>query len=702
MTKKFMLLIVMAVAVLSIILIAVWGTLPESQNQSPVTSLSFQNYEINSEGDKIINVLGEVTSDDPYYILQYIYLPNNADIDVIVTSSFDNVTVLVDSIKQEVLVNFSTLDSIGQNVSIRIIDQKTFTLVALISLTFLLGCDNKQVTVSFEENGGNAINDITVIQKNLLDEPLAIREGYTFEGWYEDVELSTSFDFNQEIIRNITLYANWEINAYSLTFLANNNTDDIVVSGNYNTTITFPTNPEKVGYEFGGWYLDDEGNSEFTSTRIPSEDSILTAHWIQNQYTVNFFLDSSQSPVYTEEVLHGEAVANSPAIPVVTGMNGSWDKSTSNVTSDLNVYVEYSKKVFTITFKDFEENSYSTLTLEYGDSVTPPTTPSRLGYDFIGYYSPEQEINIDFSTYTVTEDLVLVDAFQIQSFNVMFFGGEEGTLIGSVQYIDYGNSAIAPTEGYDRDGYTFTNWDIAFDSVTGDLNVSAVYTINQYDAVFDANGGVYSDTSETLSITQDYNSNVAVPEVPTKAGFIFVGWYLDLDYSNEVYFGTGIPMSIDGFTVYAKWQELAATTYTVSGTYYFEQVGIATDGLSTDGIYTQTSSESYTPFINILYDTSMSPVREIEGYVFDKFVVDPTPYCNKIAEFLGTEITSSTEMILERERCPRVLNPDDRKQMKQVIEQLSSERYLRILNKLTKEYEACDWDSFESIKQIQL
>ena len=88
--------------------------------------------------------------------------------------------------------------------------------------------------------------------------------------------------------------------------------------------------------------------------------------------------------------------------------------------------------------------------------------------------------------------------------------------------------------------------------------------------------------------------------------------------------------------------------------------------------------------------------------VFDKFVVDPTPYCNKIAEFLGTEITSSTEMILERERCPRVLNPDDRKQMKQVIEQLSSERYLRILNKLTKEYEACDWDSFESIKQIQL
>jgi hypothetical protein len=125
MTKKFMLLIVLAISVLSIIFIAVWGTLPESQNQSPVTSITFENYEINEEDDKIINVLDIVTEENPYYTLHYTYLPDNAAIDVIVTSSTDDVTVLVDYIKQEVLVNFSTTSSIGQNVSIRITDQKT-------------------------------------------------------------------------------------------------------------------------------------------------------------------------------------------------------------------------------------------------------------------------------------------------------------------------------------------------------------------------------------------------------------------------------------------------------------------------------------------------------------------------------------------------------------------------------------------------
>lgn len=125
MTKKFMLLIVLAISVLSVILIAVWGTLPESQNQSPVSSISFVDYEINEENDKIINVLGIVTEENPYYTLEYTYLPDIAAIDVAVTSSSDDVTVLVDCIKQEVLINFSNTASIGQNVSIRIFDQKT-------------------------------------------------------------------------------------------------------------------------------------------------------------------------------------------------------------------------------------------------------------------------------------------------------------------------------------------------------------------------------------------------------------------------------------------------------------------------------------------------------------------------------------------------------------------------------------------------
>lgn len=125
MSKKFMLLIVLAISVISIIGVAVWGTLPESQNQPSVTTIRFKDYEINEANDKIINVLNIVTEEDHYYTLAYDYLPEDAAIDVTVRSSSNEVTAKVDTIKQEVLVDFSTAASIGKNVTIRIVDKKT-------------------------------------------------------------------------------------------------------------------------------------------------------------------------------------------------------------------------------------------------------------------------------------------------------------------------------------------------------------------------------------------------------------------------------------------------------------------------------------------------------------------------------------------------------------------------------------------------
>ncbi|XFA99085.1 InlB B-repeat-containing protein [Candidatus Izemoplasma sp. B36] len=501
------------------------------------------------------------------------------------------------------------------------------TIFTFLVLTVLVGCVGQEVIVSFEENGGVAISDSTVVQKSTINEPMISRDGYTFLGWYEDEALTTLFDFSTEIVRNITLYAKWDINSYNLTFVFNNNTDDLVINDLYSTIIPFPEVPVKEGYTFSGWYLDLEENTEFTINRMPSSDTTVYAKWVQNEYVVNFYLDSSSTtPTYTEAVLHGESVENVPAIPVVTGKDGAWSESLTNVTSDLDVYLEYETQVFTITFKDYDGNVYNTLDLEYGSNIVPTSTPSRTGYDFIGYYSPVLERNIDLTTYTVTTDLELVDNYQIQSFSVSFFGGELGALLGNVQFIEYGSSAVAPTEGYDKVGYSFTGWDVDFSNITADLTVNALYTINQYTVNFDANGGLFSDDSDIIALTENYNSNITVPEVPTKDGFIFTGWYLDLTYENEVYFGTGIPNPVDGFTVYAKWVELVSTKYTVSGTYYFEQMGISTDELALDGIYTVTDSESYTPFINILYDTDISVVRDIEGYEFYKYVYNGVEY----------------------------------------------------------------------------
>jgi len=125
MTKKLLLIVVVVMSLLSVILIAVWGTLPESQNLPKASMISFQNYELNDDDEKLINVYGIVTNENPYYTLSYVFAPDNALVDFVVTSSSDDVIVLLDVINQEILVNFSTSSSVGKSVTIRLVDKKT-------------------------------------------------------------------------------------------------------------------------------------------------------------------------------------------------------------------------------------------------------------------------------------------------------------------------------------------------------------------------------------------------------------------------------------------------------------------------------------------------------------------------------------------------------------------------------------------------
>ncbi|MGM9971510.1 MAG: InlB B-repeat-containing protein, partial [Anaeroplasmataceae bacterium] len=42
------------------------------------------------------------------------------------------------------------------------------------------------------------------------------KTGYTFVGWYSDVSLSTAYDFSTTVTSDITLYAKWNINTYTV------------------------------------------------------------------------------------------------------------------------------------------------------------------------------------------------------------------------------------------------------------------------------------------------------------------------------------------------------------------------------------------------------------------------------------------------------------------------------------------------------
>ncbi|MFA6801598.1 MAG: hypothetical protein WCR19_05780, partial [Acholeplasmataceae bacterium] len=125
MNKKIVIFIAILISLVSIVFIAVWGTLPESSSQSVIESLVINDYdETNEDGDKFKDILNIVTSDQNVYIIEYEFLPIDAAYRITATSSRTDVSLQVDEVNQKVYAFFD-LSAIGKTVTIRIIDKGT-------------------------------------------------------------------------------------------------------------------------------------------------------------------------------------------------------------------------------------------------------------------------------------------------------------------------------------------------------------------------------------------------------------------------------------------------------------------------------------------------------------------------------------------------------------------------------------------------
>jgi hypothetical protein len=122
-----MLVLVLVFSVLSIILIAVWGTLPENPNNVQATSLIVSDFdETNDDGDKFKNVTDIVTEQNNIYTIDFTVDPGNSNVDITATASISGVNLQVDAAagKIYVIYNLETI-SAKTTVTIQIKDKYT-------------------------------------------------------------------------------------------------------------------------------------------------------------------------------------------------------------------------------------------------------------------------------------------------------------------------------------------------------------------------------------------------------------------------------------------------------------------------------------------------------------------------------------------------------------------------------------------------
>ena len=126
--------------------------------------------------------------------------------------------------------------------------------------------------------------------------------GYAFEGWYSDAERT---DRVAEIAAgstgDVTLYAKWTINQYTVTWETNGGNDptgsNYTTTADYGTAIVRPDDPTKEAdaqytYTFGGWYTDRALTQPLDdNATVPAENLTVYAKWntTAQTYTVKWY-----------------------------------------------------------------------------------------------------------------------------------------------------------------------------------------------------------------------------------------------------------------------------------------------------------------------------------------------------------------------------------------------------------------------------
>lgn len=143
-------------------------------------------------------------------------------------------------------------------------------------------------TITFNTNGGNTISDETYYFADALTLPTPTKQGYTFAGWFTDIDFSQAAPATMPA-QDITLYANWSINQYTISFNTNGGSTIVSITGNFGDSVIVPSNPTKEGHSFQGWYSDASLTIPTTIlSHIPSFNIVYFAKWITLTYTVTW------------------------------------------------------------------------------------------------------------------------------------------------------------------------------------------------------------------------------------------------------------------------------------------------------------------------------------------------------------------------------------------------------------------------------
>ncbi len=375
-----------------------------------------------------------------------------------------------------------------------------------------------EYNITYVLNGGeNGSNPDAYTVESAFDFAPATKTGYTFVAWY------TAPDFTSAPVSSIaagtfgdmTLYANYSINSYTISFDSAGGSAVTSITQEYNTAVSAPAAPSRNGYSFNGWLT--EAGEAFVFDKIPAYDVALTADWELIEYTITYNLNG--------------------------GVNASANPAYYTIEDEIVTFAAPTRRGYAFigwfTDGDYTEEITEIPTGSYGE-VEIHAKWEIIIYE-ITYVGVDGLDNPNPSEYTVEDDITFADIFRLgYTYHGLYAESEFQTVVTGIPQGTIGDVAV-----YAK--YTVNTYNVWLDGKD-----EADYTVS-----FDLGGASGSIASQHIV----GDTALEYPAIPERSGYLFGGWYQTEDCTGNAYDFTSSVRS--DITLYAKWIETSNTAITI-------------------------------------------------------------------------------------------------------------------------------------------
>ncbi len=482
-----------------------------------------------------------------------------------------------------------------------------------------------QHTITYASQGGSSVPSDTFVTDATITLPAApTRAGYTFNGWFVASSGGTTVGatYTPPLPVDVTLYAQWTVNTYNVTYDDNGaTTAHVGGAATYTTGSAFslPTVPSRSGYTFAGWRL--TGSNATTATLAASAtsatpagygDVTLTAQWTVNTYNVTYD-DNGATTAHDG----GDATyeTGSPfALPTAPSRSGytfiGWRMTGGHVTAtnvvplattatpsgydDVTMTARWAAVTNTVTYDDNGATSahaggdgaYDT-----GSAFMLPTAPTRSGYTFAGWRMTGAHItsasvpsNAATASPSGYDDVTLTAQWSPLTYSVTYAdNGATSAHSGGDTTYDTGSPFSLPTPPT-RSGYTFAGWRVTGTHVTtattsasatdatpagyGNILLTAQWIADVNNVTYDDNGATTAHSGGDATYSTGSPFTLATP--PVREGYNFNGWVLTgvhvVSANLSASLTSATPSGYDDVTLTARWTALSyAVSYDDNG-----------------------------------------------------------------------------------------------------------------------------------------